>query len=64
MVGVFLATLAIYALASLLVLAYLEPPAGDQPHYLVTIISLVEDGDADEANNYGADASFRQFSQS
>jgi hypothetical protein len=63
-VGVFLATLAVYALASLLVLAYLEPPAGDQPHYLVTIISLVEDGDADEANNYGADASFSRFSQS
>jgi hypothetical protein len=61
---VVLTTLAVYALASLPVLAYLEPPAGDQPHYLVTIISLVEDGDADEANNYGADASFGQFSRS
>src|SRR6478752_4730206 len=60
-VGVFLATLAVYALAAPQVLAYLEPPMGDQPHYLMTVISLVEDHDLDLRNNYTTAASDDEF---
>jgi hypothetical protein len=59
--GIFLATLAPYFLVAPHVLANLEPPTGDQPHYLMTVISIVDDWDFDELNNYNSAASFRQF---
>jgi hypothetical protein len=43
-------------------LPYVEPPTGDQPHYLMQTISLVEDGDLDLRNNYTEAQSFSQFS--
>ena len=59
---VFLATLAVYLLAAVRMLPYVEPPTGDQPHYLMQVISLVEDGDLDLRNNYTSAESYSQFS--
>lgn len=58
---VFLATLAVYLLVAVRLLPYVEPPSGDQPHYLLQTISLVDDGDLDLRNNYTSDLSFSQF---
>ena len=60
-IGVFLTTLLVYALWTPRVLRYTQPPSGDQPYYLLTTISLVEDHDIDEYNNYHARASYDQF---
>jgi hypothetical protein len=38
----------------------LAPPTGDEPFYLVTAISIIEDGDIDERNNY-AEQDYLQF---
>jgi hypothetical protein len=62
LVGIFLATLAIYLGIGVRLLPYVEPPTGDQPHYLLQTISLVEDGDLDLHNNYTTAQSFSQFS--
>lgn len=35
-------------------LVRLEPLTGDEPYYVMTAISLLEDGDLNEANNYAA----------
>ncbi len=51
-VGVFLVTLAVYAIFTQRILYYTNPPTGDQPFYLHTAISLVQDGDINESNNY------------
>ena len=59
---VFLATLGVYLLAAVRMLPYVEPPTGDQPHYLMQVISLVEDGDLDLKNNYTTAESYGQFS--
>jgi len=50
--GVFLVTLVVYALFTQRILYYTNPPTGDQPFYLHTAISLVQDGDINERNNY------------
>ena len=59
--SVFAATLLVYALLTPRVLRYLEPPLGDQPHYLMTTISIAEDHDLDEFNNYHESASYKEF---
>ncbi len=59
--GVFLVSLVAYALATPRVLTYTEPPTGDQPFYLQTAISIIEDHDINEHNNYNVDASYNQF---
>lgn len=61
-VGIFLATLAVYLGIGVRLLPYVEPPTGDQPHYLLQTISLIEDGDLDLRNNYTDAQSFSQFS--
>src|SRR5215212_9964305 len=61
-VGVFVATLAVYLLMAARLLPYVEPPTGDQPHYLLQTISLSEDGDLDLKNNYTTSESYSQFS--
>lgn len=58
--GIFLVTLLIYSLWTPRVLHYTQPPSGDQPYYLMTTISLVEDQDLDQYNNYH-DADYDQF---
>lgn len=60
--AVFGLTLVAYLLLTILTLRYVEPPTGDQPHYLLQTISLVEDGDLDLKNNYTTAASYGQFS--
>jgi hypothetical protein len=62
LIAIFLATLAVYLLVAVRLLPFVEPPTGDQPHYLMQTISLVEDGDLDLRNNYTTGASFSQFS--
>jgi hypothetical protein len=59
--AVFVVTLVVYGLSIPRVLAYTEPPIGDQPHYLLTTISLVEDHDIDELNNYNDSASYNRI---
>ncbi|MFO7916762.1 MAG: hypothetical protein R6V13_01630 [Anaerolineae bacterium] len=59
--GIFLATLLAYVLWTPQVLHYTQPPSGDQPYYLMTTISLVEDRDLNQYNNYRKDASYDQF---
>lgn len=59
--GVFLVSLVAYVLATPRVLTFTEPPTGDQPFYLQTAISLIEDHDINENNNYNASASYNQF---
>ena len=59
--GVFAITLLIYALWTPGVLRYTQPPSGDQPYYLQTVISLLEDHDLNEYNNYNESASYDQF---
>jgi hypothetical protein len=59
--AVFFVTLAVYVAISMSTIRYLEPPTGDQPYYLMTTISLLEDGDVDEYNNYNTRASYDLF---
>lgn len=59
--GVLGITLLIYALWTPRVLRYTQPPSGDQPYYLMTAISLLEDHDLNEYNNYHERASYDQF---
>ena len=59
--GVFLVSLVVYALATPRVLTFTEPPTGDQPFYLQTAISILEDHDINENNNYNEAASYDQF---
>jgi hypothetical protein len=51
-IGVFCVTLVVYALFTRQVLLYTNPPTGDQPFYLHTAISIVQDHDIEESNNY------------
>ena len=62
LLGVFLPTQAVYLLIAARMLPYVEPPTGDQTHYLLQTISLVEDGDLDLKNNYTSSESYSQFS--
>jgi hypothetical protein len=57
----FILPLAFYIYASLPVLKYTAPPTGDQPFYLMTALSILEDGDLDEFNNYNQSESYKQF---
>ncbi|HUS17279.1 MAG TPA: hypothetical protein VM536_19960, partial [Chloroflexia bacterium] len=50
--AIFLVTLVVYAAFTPRVLYYTNPPTGDQPFYLHTAISIVQDHDLDESNNY------------
>lgn len=59
-IGIFLVTLLIYALWTPQILHYTQPPTGDQPYYLMTTISLVEDRDLDQYNNF-QNADYDQF---
>ena len=61
LIGIFVVTLGIYAWATPTVLTYTEPPTGDQPFYLQTAISIVEDHDINEYNNYNESQSYNQF---
>lgn len=55
------ALVAIYYLSLLpILLDRLDPLTGDEPFYVMTAISLVRDGDLDEANNY-AQRDFDEF---
>ena len=49
---VFLVTLAVLLFFTQRVVTYLNPVTGDEPFYLMTAISLLEDGDLNECNNY------------
>jgi hypothetical protein len=61
LLSIFLLTLAGYLGIGARLLPFVEPPTGDQPHYLMQTISLVEDGDLDLRNNYTTAQSFGQF---
>lgn len=61
LLALFLVTFGVYAWATPTVLTYTEPPTGDQPYYLQTAISILEDFDIDEYNNYNTAASYDQF---
>ncbi|MDQ3930345.1 MAG: hypothetical protein M3328_14530 [Chloroflexota bacterium] len=50
--SIFLVTLAVLALFAPRVMTYLNPVTGDEPFYLMTAISIWEDGDLNECNNY------------
>lgn len=50
--AVFFVTLAVLALFTPRVTTYLTPTTGDEPFYLMTVISLMKDGDLNECNNY------------
>lgn len=49
---VFLVTLGVLSVFTPRMVAYLSPPTGDEPFYLMTAISLMKDGDLNECNNY------------
>ena len=49
---VFAITFAVLAVFTPRVTTYLNPTTGDEPFYLMTAISLLEDGDLNECNNY------------
>src|SRR5205814_1665510 len=49
---VFLVTLAVLLFFTQRVVAYLTPTTGDEPFYLMTAISILQDGDLNECNNY------------
>jgi hypothetical protein len=53
----------IFLLLMLNILVKLNPPTGDEPFYLMTAISILEDRDIDETNNY-AKRQYYQFSPS
>jgi hypothetical protein len=58
---VFLVTLAVLAAFTPRVAAYLAPVTGDEPFYLMTAISIIEDGDVNECNNYIAQDEARLY---
>src|SRR5687767_12351451 len=51
-VAVYLITLLVLALLTPRVVAHLSPATGDEPFYLMTAISILEDRDINECNNY------------
>ncbi|HKP53409.1 MAG TPA: hypothetical protein VJ183_12270 [Chloroflexia bacterium] len=52
--AVFLVTFAVLATLVPRMAAHLDPPTGDEPFYLMTAISILQDGDLNECNNYRA----------
>ncbi len=50
----------VYAFLAVQFLDRLKPLTGDEPFYVMTAISIVRDGDLDEANNY-ADRDYEEF---
>jgi hypothetical protein len=52
--AVFLATFAALAAMIPQMVAHLDPVTGDEPFYLMTAISIMQDGDLNECNNYRA----------
>lgn len=48
----FFVPLLVFGLLSPHILQWLNPPTGDEPYYLVTAISLIQDHDIDESNQY------------
>jgi hypothetical protein len=57
---VLIITAAAYAVLLPAFLTRLDPLTGDEPFYVMTAISIVRDGDLDEANNY-ADRDYLEF---
>ncbi len=55
-----LACLGVYALFIPRIMEALTPLTGDEPFYVMTILSLARDGDLDESNNY-ARGDYRSF---
>lgn len=51
-IAVFVVTLLFYALLTPRMTAYLDPPSGDEVHYMMTALSIIEDGDFNECNNF------------
>lgn len=51
-VWAFLLTLLVLALITPRILTYLDPVTGDEPFYLMTAISMLDDHDLNECNNY------------
>lgn len=49
-----------YAVLAIQFADYLEPLTGDEPYYVMTVISLTRDADLDESNNY-ADRDYDEF---
>ena len=49
---IFLVTLVILLAFTQRMVTYLNPVTGDEPFYLMTAISLLQDGDLNECNNY------------
>lgn len=49
---IFLVTFAVLAGLSFRMVSYLNPLTGDEPSYLLTAISILQDGDLNECNNY------------
>lgn len=50
--AIFLLFLAVYAIFAPRFMRYLNPLTGDEPYYVMTGLSIVRDGDLNEANNY------------
>ncbi|HEX8229360.1 MAG TPA: hypothetical protein VF826_08610 [Chloroflexia bacterium] len=51
-VSIFLVTFAVLALFAPRIMTHLNPVTGDEPFYMMTAISIWEDGDLNECNNY------------
>src|SRR5688572_14100938 len=49
---VFLVSLLAFVMLAPRITTYLDPTTGDEPYYLMTAISILEDGDINECNNY------------
>jgi hypothetical protein len=52
--GIFTATFVVLAALVPRMITYLNPVTGDEPYYLMTALSLLQDGDLNECNNYRA----------
>lgn len=50
--AIFLLFLVVYAVFAPRFMRYLNPLTGDEPFYVMTALSIVRDGDLNEANNY------------
>ncbi len=51
-VAVFFITLIVYAVFTPRMTTYLNPVSGDEPYYLMTAYSIIQDGDINECNNF------------
>ena len=60
LIAIAIVCLGIYALFIPRIMAALNPLTGDEPFYVMTALSLAQDGDLDESNNY-ARGDYRSF---